>query len=42
MFIFFNTGKNIDFPENSFQKKLLRESNFPNQGYANGYSCYVS
>ena len=37
----FDTGKNIDFSENSFQE-LLWESNFPNQGYANGYSCYVS
>jgi hypothetical protein len=38
----FDTGKNIDFPEIFFPKKLLRESNFPNQGFANGYSCYVS
>lgn len=38
----FDTGKNIDFPEIFFPKKLLRESSFPNQGFANGYSCYVS
>ena len=38
----FDIGKNIDFPEIFFPKKLLRESSFPNQGFANGYSCYVS
>lgn len=38
----FDTGKNINFPIDFYPTKLLRESSFPNQGFANGYSCYVS
>lgn len=38
----FDSGNNINFPKEFYPTKLLRDSSFPNQGFANGYSCYVS